>query len=181
MPAKKAERMNPMQTKIQKITPFLWFDNQAEEAVNFYTAIFKNSRIVRVTRYGQAGAEASGRPEGTVMTVAFQLEGQDFVALNGGPYFKFTEAISFVVNCESQDEVDFYWEELSKGGDPKVQQCGWLKDKYSLSWQIVPKELSELLSDPDPIKSQRVMKAMLQMKKIDIETLRRASAAKNPP
>ena len=159
-----------MQTGIQKITPFLWFDNQAEEAVSFYTSIFKNSRIVSIARYGEEGAEASGRPKGTVMTIAFQLDGQEFVALNGGPIFKFTEAISFVVNCESQDEVDHYWEKLSGGGDPKAQQCGWLKDRYGLSWQIVPTVLITLLNDPDPERSRRVMKAMLQMKKIDIET-----------
>jgi len=164
-----------MQTSIQKITPFLWFDNQAEEAVSFYTSIFKNSRIVSIARYGEEGAEASGRPKGTVMTIAFLLDGQEFVALNGGPIFKFTEAISFVVNCESQDEVDHYWEKLSEGGDPKAQQCGWLKDKYGLSWQIVPTVLITLLNDPDPEKSRRVMKAMLQMKKIDIETLKQAA------
>ena len=123
---------------------------------------------------GEEGAEASGRPEGTVMTVAFQLDGQEFVALNGGPIFKFTEAVSFVVNCESQDEVDHYWEKLSAGGDPKAQQCGWLRDKYGLSWQVVPAVLGELLSNPDPEKSRRVMKAMLQMKKIDIATLKQA-------
>ena len=164
-----------MQTGIQKITPFLWFDNQAEEAVSFYTSIFKNSRIVSIARYGEEGAEVSGRPKGTVMTVAFRLDGQEFVALNGGPIFKFTEAISFVVNCESQDEVDHYWEKLSGGGDPKAQQCGWLKDKYGLSWQIVPTVLITLLNDPDPERSRRVMKAMLQMKKIDIETLKQAA------
>jgi len=164
-----------MQTNVQKITPFLWFDNQAEEAVRFYTSIFKNSKIVSVNRYGEEGAEASGRPKGTVMTVAFQLAGQDFVALNGGPHFKFTEAISFVVNCESQEEVDYYWGKLSAGGDEKAQQCGWLKDKYGLSWQIVPTVMVELLSSPDPEKSSRVMKAMLKMKKIDIETLKQAS------
>lgn len=164
-----------MQTGIQKITPFLWFDNQAEEAVSFYTSIFKNSRIVSIARYGEEGAEASGRSKGTVMTVAFRLDGQEFVALNGGPIFKFTEAISFVVNCESQDEVDHYWEKLSAGGDPKAQQCGWLKDRYGLSWQIVPTMLITLLNDPDPERSRRVMKAMLQMKKIDIETLEQAA------
>ena len=164
-----------MQTSIQKITPFLWFDNQAEDAVSFYTSIFENSRIVSIARYGEEGAEASGRPKGTVMTIAFLLDGQEFVALNGGPIFKFTEAISFVVNCESQDEVDHYWEKLSEGGDPKAQQCGWLKDKYGLSWQIVPTVLITLLNDPDPEKSRRVMKAMLQMKKIDIETLKQAA------
>jgi len=164
-----------MTTKIQRITPFLWFDSQAEAAVNFYTSIFRNSKILTTTRYGEEGAAASGRPKGTIMTVAFQLDGQNFVALNGGPVFKFTEAISFVVNCESQDEVDHFWEKLSEGGDEKAQQCGWLKDKYGLSWQVVPAVLSDLLSDPDPEKSRRVMKALLQMKKIDIETLRRAA------
>jgi len=164
-----------MKANIQRITPFLWFDSQAEEAVRFYTSIFKISEILTITRYGEEGAAASGRPKGTVMTIAFQLDGQDFVALNGGPHFKFTEAISFVVNCESQEEVDYYWENLSRGGDDRAQQCGWLKDKYGLSWQIVPTVLFKLLSDPDPEKSRRVMKAMLQMKKIDIETLRRAS------
>lgn len=163
-----------MKTTMQKITPFLWFDHQAEEAVSFYTSIFKNSRIVSITRYGEEGAEASGRPKGTVMTVAFQLDEQEFVALNGGPYFKFTEAISFVVNCESQEEVDYYWEKLSEGGDEKAQQCGWLKDRYGVSWQIVPTVLGGLLNDPDPEKSRRVMKAMLQMKKIDMEILQRA-------
>ena len=163
-----------MQATIQKITPFLWFDSQAEEAVGFYTSIFKNSRTVSVARYGEAGAEASGRPEGTVMTLAFQLEGQDFVALNGGPYFKFTEAISFVVSCESQEEVDYYWQKLSEGADEAAQQCGWLKDKYGVSWQIVPTVLGALLSDPDPEKPGRVMAAMLEMKKLDVATLRRA-------
>lgn len=169
-----------MQTSRQKITPFLWFDNQAEEAVSFYISIFKNSKIMSVTHYGEEGADASGRPKGTVMTVAFQLDGQEFVALNGGPHFKFTEAISFVVNCESQDEVDYYWENLSEGGDEKAQQCGWLKDKYGLSWQIVPTVLNELLSDPDPDKSRRAMKAMLKMKKIDIEVLKQASDRQSP-
>ena len=161
-----------MQTSIQKITPFLWFDNQAEDAVSFYTSIFKNSRIVSIARYGEEGAEASGRPKGTVMTIAFLLDGQEFVALNGGPIFKFTEAISFVVNCESQEEIDFFWEKLSGGGDEQAQQCGWLKDKYGISWQIVPTVLGELLNNPDPDKSRRVMKALLGMKKIDMETLR---------
>lgn len=164
-----------MKTKVQKITPFLWFDNQAEEAVSFYTTIFKNSKIVSISRYGEEGAQASGRPMGTVMTVSFTLDGQEFVALNGGPVFKFTEAISFVVNCGSQEEVDHYWAKLSEGGDPKAQQCGWLKDKYGLSWQIVPTVLGKLLSDPDPEKSRRVMNAMLQMKKIDTDTLKQAS------
>jgi predicted 3-demethylubiquinone-9 3-methyltransferase (glyoxalase superfamily) len=157
---------------MQKITPFLWFDDKAEQAATFYTSIFKNSKIVNIARYGDAGAEVSGRPKGTVMTVAFQLEGQEFVALNGGPQFKFTEAISFVVNCQTQQEVDEYWEKLSDGG--QEVQCGWLKDKYGLSWQIVPTILSEMLSDPDPKKAERVMKAMLQMKKIDIKGLKQA-------
>ena len=164
-----------MNQKIQRITPFLWFDSQAEAAVNFYTSIFRNSKILTTTRYGEEGAAASGRPKGTIMTVAFQLDGQNFVALNGGPVFKFTEAISFVVNCESQDEIDHFWEKLSEGENEKAQQCGWLKDKYGLSWQVVPAMLSDLLSDPDPEKSRRVMKALLQMKKIDIETLQRAA------
>lgn len=163
-----------MQDSIQKITPFLWFDHQAEEAVSFYTSIFRNSKVVSIARYGDEAAEASGRPKGSVMIVAFQLEGQEFVALNGGPHFKFTEAISFVVNCKSQEEVDYYWEKLSAGGHENAQQCGWLKDKYGVSWQIVPTVLSALLNDPDPEKSRSVMKALLQMKKIDIKSLKRA-------
>ena len=157
---------------MQKITPFLWFDDRAEEAATFYTSIFRNSKIVNIARYGDAGAEVSGRPKGTVMTVEFQLEGQEFVALNGGPQFKFTEAISFVVNCQTQEEVDEYWKKLSDGG--REVQCGWLKDKYGLSWQIVPTILNEMLNDPDPKKAERVMKAMLQMKKIDIKALKQA-------
>jgi predicted 3-demethylubiquinone-9 3-methyltransferase (glyoxalase superfamily) len=157
---------------MQKITPCLWFDDKAEAAATFYTSIFKNSKIVNIARYGEAGAEVSGRPKGTVMTVTFQLEGQEFMALNGGPQFKFTEAISFVVNCQTQEEVDAYWEKLSDGG--QEVQCGWLKDKYGLSWQIVPSILSEMLNDPDPKKAERVMKAMLQMKKIDIKGLKQA-------
>jgi predicted 3-demethylubiquinone-9 3-methyltransferase (glyoxalase superfamily) len=157
---------------MQKITPFLWFNDKVEEAATFYTAIFKNSKIVNIARYGDAGAQVSGRPKGTVMTVAFQLEGQEFVALNGGPQFKFTEAVSFVVNCQTQEEVDEYWKKLSAGG--QEVQCGWLKDKYGLSWQIVPTILSEMLNDPDPKKAERVMKAMLQMKKIDIKGLKQA-------
>jgi predicted 3-demethylubiquinone-9 3-methyltransferase (glyoxalase superfamily) len=161
---------------IQKITPCLWFDHQAEEAVKFYTAIFRNSRIVQVARYGEAGREIHGKPAGTVMTVAFELEGQAFTALNGGPLFKFNEAISFQVSCETQAEVDHYWEKLSEGGDVSAQQCGWLKDKYGASWQIVPRVLVEMITDPDTQKSQRVMGAMLQMKKIDIAGLKRAYA-----
>ncbi|MEP6913589.1 MAG: VOC family protein [bacterium] len=157
---------------MQTITPFLWFDDKAEEAVNFYVSIFKNSKIGSVSRYGEAGAKAAGRPEGSVMVATFQLEGQEFVALNGGPHFKFTEAISFVVNCQNQEEVDEFWEKLSAGG--QESQCGWLKDKFGLSWQIVPTVLGQMMQDKDPEKSGRVMKAMLQMKKIDIRTLRQA-------
>lgn len=155
---------------MQKITPFLWFDDKAEEAANFYASIFKNSKIGSITRYGEEGAEASGRPKGTVMTVTFQLEGQDFIALNGGPVFTFSPAISFLVNCETQQEIDELWEKLSKGGE--TVQCGWLKDKYGMSWQIVPTVLGEMMQDKDEEKSKRVMKAMLQMVKIDIQSLR---------
>lgn len=157
---------------MQRITPFLWFDNQAEAAAKFYVSVFENSKITNVARYGEAGAKASGMPKGTAMTVTFQLEGQDFTALNGGRHFKFTEAISFVVNCETQTEVDELWEKLSDGGEEGP--CGWLKDKYGLSWQIVPTVLVKMLQDKDARKSERVMKAMLQMRKIDIEDLKRA-------
>lgn len=155
---------------MQKITPFLWFDNKAEEAVNFYTSIFRNSKIVNITHYGEVGPG----PKGSVMILVFQLNGQEFIALNGGPAFKFTEAISLVVNCETQGEVDELWEKLSEGGE-KVE-CGWLKDKYGVSWQIVPIVLREMLEDGDAERSQRVMKALLQMKKIDIEGLKKAYA-----
>ena len=158
---------------MQKIHPCLWFDNQAEEAAKFYVSIFKNSRIGKVTRYGEAGSQAAGRPKGSVMTVSFELDGQELTALNGGPHFKFSEAISLVVNCETQKEVDDLWETLSKGGE--TQQCGWLKDKYGLSWQIVPNVLFELLLDKDAAKAERVMAAMLQMKKIDIRQLKQAA------
>ena len=154
---------------IQKITPFLWFDHQAEEAAALYTSVFPNSKIVKVARYGEAGPG----PAGSAMTVEFQLEGQTFVALNGGPHFKFTEAISFVVNCETQDEVDHYWEKLSAGG--AESQCGWLKDRFGLSWQIIPSALPRLLSDPDPKKAGRVMQAMLKMKKIEVRALQEAA------
>jgi len=156
---------------MQKITPFLWFDNKAEEAVNFYVATFRNSAVGAVTRYSAAAAAASGQPAGSVMTMAFRLNGQDFVALNGGPHFKFSEAISFVVNCDSQDEIDHFWSALSKGGPVQAQQCGWLKDRYGVSWQIVPAELPDLIA-----KSPRVMEALLQMKKIDLPGLRKAAA-----
>ena len=153
---------------MQRITPFLWFDNQAEEAARFYVSVFTNSRLSGVSRYGDAGPG----PKGSVMVVPFELDGQQFIALNGGPQFKFTEAVSFVVNCKTQEEIDYFWEKLSEGGS-KVQ-CGWLKDKYGLSWQVVPTILGELMQDKDPAKTNRVMKAILQMKKIDIAELKRA-------
>lgn len=163
-----------MPGNIQRISACLWFDHQAEEAANFYTSIFDNSGIDKVTRYGKEAAAISGRPEGSVLTVVFRLDGLEFTALNGGPMFKFSEAISFVVHCDSQDEVDHFWDRLSAGGDPDAQRCGWLKDRYGVSWQIVPGVLIELMNDPDPEKAQRVTAAMLEMKKIDIEALRRA-------
>lgn len=167
-----------MRTITQRITPFLWFDNQAAEAAGFYTSIFPNSKILSTTRYNEAGAKASGQPEGTVMTVAFQLDGQDFVAINGGPHFQFSCAVSFVVNCVSQNEVDYYWGKLSEGGDERAQQCGWLADKYGLSWQIVPTVVPELLTGPDSGKALRVMQSVMAMKKIDIETV--LNAAEKP-
>lgn len=160
--------------KVHKITPFLWFDNQAEEAAKFYTSVFKNSKIGEVTRYGEAGKEVHGRKPGSAMTVEFEIEGQPFTALNGGPLFKFTEAVSFWIHCKTQKEIDHYWKGLSKGGDPKAQQCGWLKDKFGVSWQVVPTVLPKLISGPDPKKSQRAMQAMLKMKKLDIEKLKKA-------
>jgi predicted 3-demethylubiquinone-9 3-methyltransferase (glyoxalase superfamily) len=156
---------------MQKITPWLWFDTQAEEAATFYTSIFPNSRILDVARYGKAGP----RPEGLVMTVSFELDGQEFVALNGGPEFTFNEAISFQVSCETQDEVDEFWKRLSEGG--AEGPCGWLKDRYGVSWQIIPTRLPELINDPDPEKSQRAMRAMLEMTKIDIAALERAASS----
>jgi predicted 3-demethylubiquinone-9 3-methyltransferase (glyoxalase superfamily) len=155
---------------MSKISPFLWFDNQAEEAMVFYTSIFKNSKVGSVSRYGDAGPG----PKGSVMVASFELDGMPFTALNGGPMFKFTEAISFYVNCDSQEEVDYYWDKLSAGGSPS--QCGWLKDKFGLSWQIIPSALPKLLSDPDRAKANRVMQAMLQMKKIDVAALQKAAA-----
>jgi predicted 3-demethylubiquinone-9 3-methyltransferase (glyoxalase superfamily) len=157
-----------------RITPFLWFDDQAEAAANFYTSIFENSRIVTTSRYDEASSKAAGRPKGSVMTVAFELDGQLFTALNGGPLFKFTEAISFVVNCETQAEVDHFWTRLSAGGEEV--QCGWLKDRYGVSWQVIPAVLMELLQHRDPEVARRVMAAMLRMKKIDIGALERAAA-----
>jgi predicted 3-demethylubiquinone-9 3-methyltransferase (glyoxalase superfamily) len=154
---------------MQKISPCLWFDTEAEEAANFYTSVFKNSRIVRIARYGEAGP----RPAGMVMTVDFELDGQEFIALNGGPEFTFNEALSLQVYCADQEEVDYFWDRLSEGGEPGP--CGWLKDKYGVSWQVIPTVLSELVSDPDLAKSQRVMAAMLKMGKIEIEDLQRAA------
>ena len=161
---------------MQRITPFLWFNDNAEEAVKFYTSIFKKSKIGKIARYDEAGEKAAGRPAGSVMTIEFEIEGQDFIALNGGPHFKFNEAVSFVVSCKTQTEVDYYWNKLSAGG--KEVQCGWLTDKFGLSWQIVPTILGELMSDKDPVKSQRVMGAMLKMVKLDINKLKAAYAGK---
>jgi predicted 3-demethylubiquinone-9 3-methyltransferase (glyoxalase superfamily) len=157
---------------MQKITPNLWFDDQAEEAARFYTSVFKNSKIKTITRYGNSGAQASGRPKGSVMTVAFEIEGQEFVALNGGPLFKFSEAISFIVNCETQKEIDELWAKLTQGGG-QPGPCGWLKDRYGLSWQVVPTALNKLMGDEK--KSERVMAALLKMSKLDIEALEKAA------
>ena len=163
----------------QKMTPCLWFDHQAEEAAAFYCSVFKNSKITSVARYGKAGYETHKRPAGSVMTVAFELDGQSFTALNGGPVFKFNEAVSLQVNCSNQEEIDYYWDKLSKGGDPKAQVCGWLKDKYGLSWQVVPTVLPEMLKDHESPTAQRAMEAMLRMKKIDIRELERAVAGES--
>src|ERR1044072_5331258 len=159
---------------IQKITLFLWFDNQAEQAANFYVSVFKNSNMGQVTRYGKEGYEIHGMDEGSVMTVDFDIENQKFIALNGGPVFKFNEAISFQVLCDSQKELDYYWEKLSESGDKNAQHCGWLKDKYGVSWQVVPTVLITMLQDKDSNKTERVMKAMLQMHKLDINALTKA-------
>ena len=156
----------------QKINLCLWFDQQAEEAADFYTSIFKNSKILNIARYGQSGAEVSGRPQGSVMTVTFELDGEEFMALNGGPIFTFSPAISLIVNCETQQEIDHFWDKLSKGG--AIEQCGWLKDKYGISWQIVPTILSQMMLDKDAKKSESVMQAMLPMKKLEIQTLKQA-------
>jgi predicted 3-demethylubiquinone-9 3-methyltransferase (glyoxalase superfamily) len=163
---------------MQQITPFLWFDTQAEEAVKFYTSLFKKSRIGKVLRYNEAGARASGRPPGSVMTIEFSLAGQDFVALNGGPIYKFSEAVSFVVNCDTQTELDRLWKKLSAGG--QELQCGWLTDKFGLTWQIVPSILGDLLGGKDPDRSQRVMTVLMSMVKLDIEKLKRAAKATPP-
>ena len=162
---------------MEGFTPCLWFDHQAEEAANFYVSTFPNSRLGHIARYGEEGAKVSGRPKGTVMTVKFDLDGQEFMALNGGPVFQFSPAISFMVNCETQQEVDRLWEKLSEGGEES--QCGWLKDKFGVSWQIVPTALGEMMADKDSKKSERVMKALLQMKKLDTELLRQAYERRN--
>ena len=158
---------------IHRIAPCLWFDNQAEEAAKFYTGIFKKSKIVSISRYSEAGFEIHRRPAGSVMVVAFELEGQAFTALNGGPIFKFNEAVSFEILCDTQDEIDYYWDKLTAGGDPKAQQCGWLKDKFGLSWQVVPRSMPDLSS----ARGQRAMEAFLEMKKIDMEALERIAGA----
>lgn len=161
---------------IHKITPCLWFDSQAEEAAKFYTGIFMNARITAITHYGEAGKEIHGRAPGSVLTVAFELDGQAFTALNGGPAFKFTPAVSFVVDCDTQEEVDYFWNRLSEGGDENARQCGWMADKFGLSWQVVPRLLIELLTGEDSARAQRAMGAMMKMKKLDIEALKRAVA-----
>ena len=161
---------------VQRISPCLWFDSEAEQAARFYTGIFKNSRIVTTTRYGKAGFEIHQRPAGSVMTVLFELDGQQFTALNGGPLFKFNESISFQVNCETQKEIDYYWEKLTAGGDPKAQQCGWLKGKYGLSWQVVPTIMAEFFKSESSANAQRAMEALLRMKKLDIAELKKAYA-----
>ena len=160
--------------KLQRLTPCLWFDDKAEEAANFYVAVFDNSRVNAVTRYGEAGHEIHGRPAGSVMTVEFELDGHTFTALNGGPHFTFNEAVSFQVMCEDQDEIDYFWDKLSEGGDPAAQQCGWLKDRFGLSWQVVPRGMVEMLADPESDAYRRAFMALLEMKKIDIATLEAA-------
>ncbi len=165
-------------TAVKPITPCLWFDNQAEEAARYYTGIFKNSKIGAISRYGEAGREVHGQKPGTVMTIEFELNGQPFTGPNGGPSFKFNEAISFQIMCKTQEEVDHYWNKLAEGGAKEAQQCGWVKDKYGLSWQVVPTVLGEMMSDPDKEKSGRAMEAMLQMKKLDIAELQQAFEGK---
>ena len=161
---------------IEKIIPNFWFDTEAEEAAKFYTSVFKNSSIDKVTRYPNVGQEIHGKEAGSVMTVEFTLQGQKYVALNGGPHFKFNEAVSFVINCKDQKEVDYFWEKLTEGGDPKAQQCGWLKDKFGLSWQVVPTALDELINDPDQEKVNHVFEAMLSMKKLNVDELEQAAS-----
>jgi predicted 3-demethylubiquinone-9 3-methyltransferase (glyoxalase superfamily) len=162
-------------TSTQRITPFLWFDNQAEEAAAFYISIFKNSKTLSTARYTDEASKAAGRPAGSVMVVDFELDGQRVTALNGGPHFKFSEAISLVVHCNSQEEVDYYWDRLSQGGDPQAQQCGWHRDRFGLSWQVVPDRVTQLLTDRDPEKGRRAMAAVLKMKKIDLAEVERAA------
>jgi len=157
-----------------KLTTCLWFDSEAEEAALFYTSVFKNSRLGKIARFGKEGFEHHGKPEGSVMTIEFEINGQQFLALNGGPVFKFTEAVSLVIHCHTQDEIDYYWNALSEGGDPAAQQCGWLKDKYGLSWQVVPVQLNELMSHSDRAGAQRAAQAMFSMKKFDIDGLQKA-------
>jgi len=159
---------------LSQITPCLWFDGQADEAAKFYTSFFKDGKITRTQYYGEAGEETHGKEPGSILTVEFELNGQNFVAMNGGPQFKFNEAISFQIECEDQEELNHYWQKLSDGGDPAKQQCGWLRDKYGVSWQVVPKVLGGMLSDPDTAKSQRVFTALMGMKKLDIAALKTA-------
>src|SRR5437764_10139495 len=166
--------------KTQRITPFLWFADEAEDAARYYTGIFKNSRVVTTTRYTGAGAQAAQRPDGSVMTVAFELDGQPFTALNGGPAFKFNEAVSFQINCDTQKEIDHYWEKLSAGGDPKAQQCGWLKDKFGLSWQVAPRGMEEMLKNEKSPGAKRAMETFLKMKKVDIAELENAFEGGRP-
>jgi predicted 3-demethylubiquinone-9 3-methyltransferase (glyoxalase superfamily) len=163
-----------VENKIQKITTNLWFNQNAEEAVNFYMSVFKDAKIGRKTYFIKEGFETHGMPEGTVMTIDFQIEGQEFVALNGGPYFDFNEAVSFIINCDSQEEVDYYWDKLTEGGDEKAQNCGWLKDKFGVSWQVVPVALNDFLTDSDIEKVSRVTREVLQMKKLDLHALQQA-------
>jgi predicted 3-demethylubiquinone-9 3-methyltransferase (glyoxalase superfamily) len=163
---------------MKSITPCLWFDSEGEDAANFYVSIFKNSKIKHISRYGEAGKEFHGKPVGSVMVVSFEINGQEFTALNGGPQFKLSEAVSFQVMCESQEEVDYYWEKLSQGGDPNAQQCGWLKDKFGVSWQVIPIAFLELLKGPDAARVQRVMNAMFTMKKLDLPALQKAADQK---
>ncbi len=162
---------------VQKISPCLWFDGQGEEAARFYVSIFKNSRLGTISHFGKEGFEIHGRPEGSAMVVTFYLDGQEFAALNGGPHFKFNEAMSLMVRCESQAEIDYFWDKLGAGGDPKAQQCGWLKDKYGLSWQIVPTAMQEMMTSKEPARSGRVMNALLKMKKLDLAALQKAHDA----
>ncbi len=159
---------------VRPIVPCLWFDGQAEDAAKFYTGIFKDSRITKITRFGKEGFEVHKRPAGSVMTVVFELGRQKFTALNGGPDFKFNEAVSFEIHCETQEEVDYFWDKLSQGGDPNAQQCGWLKDRFGVSWQVIPTAILDLMGDPNSEKSERTTRAMLQMKKLDLAALKRA-------